>query len=78
MLEHELMDDTGLSLARRIRNHETELPVIVVTNDGDEEICTTYFRIGVDDYMKKLKLDTDLLQDRLENVITQRENHPGQ
>jgi DNA-binding response OmpR family regulator len=52
LLDLELPDLSGRALLQRIREL-TDVPVMVVTADGDETACVTSLRAGADDFMSK-------------------------
>jgi DNA-binding response OmpR family regulator len=52
VLDLHLPDLTGRTLLARIREL-TDVPVMVVTGESDEESCVSTLRAGADDYMRK-------------------------
>ena len=54
LLDYRLPGMDGLELARRIRAERAmDIPVILVTGQGTEELATQALRLGVDDYVLK-------------------------
>ena len=43
----------GLEVLERMRKLKCEVPVIIVTGKGSEEVCRSAFKIGVQDYIQK-------------------------
>jgi len=42
----------GLELARKIREN-SDIPIILYTGQGSEEVAEQAFKVGVDDYLRK-------------------------
>jgi len=74
LLEYDTGAGDGLSLARKIRLEEFETPIVMLTNEGDEQVTARAFRIGVDDCRVKEELTPELLFTTLKYAITQRQN----
>jgi len=48
---YSLLEETGIALSRSIRQQDEELPIILFTGQGDEEIASEATRAGVSDYI---------------------------
>jgi len=48
---YSLLEETGIALSRSIRQQDDELPIILFTGQGDEEIASEATRAGVTDYI---------------------------
>jgi PAS domain S-box-containing protein len=48
---YSLLEETGIALCRSIRQRDDELPIILFTGHGDEEVATEAIRAGVTDYV---------------------------
>lgn len=61
----------GLELLRAVREHDPELPVILYTGRGSEEIAAEAIRDGVTDYLQKQggRDHAVLLENRIGNAI---------
>jgi len=57
-LQMEGMD--GLNLVRAIRNEHPQVPVIVMTGHGSEDVAMKALRVGATDYVPKQRLAQDL------------------
>ena len=57
-LQMEGMD--GLNLVRAIRNQHPQVPVIVMTGHGSEDVAMEALRVGATDYVPKARLAQDL------------------
>ena len=74
LLEHQFSDENAIPFAREIRVNNYSLPIVVLTDNGNEAVAAKYFRIGVDDYRVKSELDRDSLHTSIKYAITQRKN----
>jgi len=61
LLDKNLPDMDGISLARHIRDREIETPVIMITGQATVETAVQAMRFGVDDYLVKPIDNIDLL-----------------
>ncbi|MFC7771976.1 MULTISPECIES: PAS domain-containing protein [Salinirubellus] len=48
---YSLLEETGIALSRSIRQQDDELPIILFTGKGDEEVASEATRAGVSDYI---------------------------
>jgi signal transduction histidine kinase/DNA-binding response OmpR family regulator len=71
LLDFCLPDLSGLELLERIEQDifNTNLPVIMLTGQGDEEIAVQAMKRGVKDYLVKQHLKPDVLQVTVRNAI---------
>jgi YesN/AraC family two-component response regulator len=53
VFEYRLPDCSGLDLLRQIRREYAELPTLMATGHGSEQVCASAFRVGVGDYLSK-------------------------
>lgn len=53
LFDLKLPDGNGMDLLRELREQNYDLPIIMFTNDGSEEIATTALKIGANDYIPK-------------------------
>jgi len=66
----------GVELLRQVREHDPEMPFILFTGKGTEEIASEAISAGVTDYLQK-KGGTEqftVLANRIENAVEQRES----
>lgn len=68
ILDYELPDFNGLELLEIIQQKIPDLPVIIFTGEGDEEIARAAFKLGAFDYFVK-KIDDSAQQQSLINSI---------
>jgi PAS domain S-box-containing protein len=73
-LDYQLRLDTGLDVLREIRRRGLELPVVLLTGHGDEQLVAEAMRSGACDYLAKGKLDTSTLQRTLRFVLNLQEH----
>ena len=74
--DYEMPGVDGLELLRRIRSCQPDLPFILFTARGSEEIASDAISAGVTDYLQK-GVGTDqyeVLANRIENAIARRES----
>ncbi|MUW13564.1 PAS domain S-box protein [Halorubrum sp. CBA1125] len=51
--DYELKESNGLEVLERVREFDSELPFILLTDDGDEDIASDAISAGVTDYLQK-------------------------
>lgn len=68
-LDYRLPDQDGLSLLQNLRLNNIEVPVIVLTDEGDEQIAVEVMKAGATDYIFKSKLSSEILVKVLQNAI---------
>lgn len=69
ILDLRLPDCDGADLVRRARNAGMDLPIIVLTGYGDEEIAVDVMKAGATDYLPKAALTPDRLRLALESAF---------
>lgn len=52
VLDYQMPRMNGIELARRIRE-KTDTPIIIYTGKGSEDVASSAFEAGIDDYLKK-------------------------
>jgi PAS domain S-box-containing protein len=69
--DYEMPGTNGLGLLRAVREHHGELPFVLFTGKGSEEIASEAISAGVDDYLQKSTgTDTyDVLANRVSNLV---------
>jgi two-component system, NtrC family, sensor kinase len=53
LLDFQLQETTGLEILRRVIKEGYNIPTILVTAEGSEQIAVDAFRLGVQDYLTK-------------------------
>lgn len=61
-LDYHLPDGTGLALLREARAADVDIPIIMLTGQGDEEIAVQAIKAGATDYVTKDKASTAIGQ----------------
>ncbi len=69
LLDHHLPDVDGLSLIKTLRLKYADLPVVLVTGAGDEELVSNALGLGVSDYIAKRLGYLTGLPDKLQQVL---------
>ena len=69
LLDYSLPKMTGLDVLRRMREKGINLPVILITGQGDESIAVEAMKVGAADYIIKTKNYFDTLPTVVENVV---------
>lgn len=64
---------TGLIVLQHIRAKGINVPVIVVTGRGDEEIAVMMIKAGACDYIKKDNLNPEVIDDAVTGALAQQE-----
>ncbi len=59
---------TGLDLLRKLREHDIDVPAILMTGQGSEETAVAAFRLGISDYIIK-PIDAQELSDSIDNAL---------
>ncbi len=59
---------TGLELLHRLRDHEIDIPTILMTGQGSEETAVAAFRLGIRDYIIK-PFDAQELSESIDNAL---------
>jgi diguanylate cyclase (GGDEF)-like protein/PAS domain S-box-containing protein len=70
LLDLNLPDTTGLDLLRKLNAEGHNVPTILITAHGSEEIAVDAFRLGVQDYLNK-PVDPDLLSKAIARALTE-------
>lgn len=69
LLDYLLPDIDGLHLIAEIRALKLNLPIIVLTGQGDEEIAVEMMKAGAADYLSKGKIEPRVLVKAISNAI---------
>lgn len=69
LLDYRLPDIDGLELIAEIRTINLDLPIIVLTGQGDEEIAVKIMKAGAVDYLSKAKIEPKNLAKAIRNAI---------
>jgi diguanylate cyclase (GGDEF)-like protein len=69
LIDQLLPDYSGEQLITELRAAVPELPTIMLTGQGDEQLAVTVMKAGAYDYLRKDGLTTQLLQRTLHSVI---------
>ena len=73
LLDLNLPDSAGEDTFQRLRVHRPELPIVVMTGAGDDEIGVELVRLGAQDYVDKSRLVSYPLASCLEYAIARKE-----
>lgn len=68
---------TGLIVLQHIRAKGINVPVIVVTGKGDEEVAVALMKAGASDYLRKTHLNAQILEDAIRDALSQHERFQG-
>ncbi len=69
LLDYHLPDRNGLNLIAEIKALNLNLPIIVLTGQGDEEIAVEIMKAGAVDYLSKGKIQPNILVKAIKNAI---------
>ncbi len=68
-LDYRLPDQDGLTLIQQLRSSEIKVPLVVLTDQGDEEIAVQLMKAGATDYLSKSRVSSETLAQILRNAI---------
>lgn len=71
--DHEMSGETGIEFLRSIRERDSDLPFILFTGKGSEEVASDAISAGATDYLQK-QIGSDqytVLANRIENAVEQ-------
>lgn len=69
LLDYRLPDRNGLDLIAEIKTLNLNIPIIVLTGQGDEEIAVEIMKAGAVDYLSKGKIEPNSLVKAIKNAI---------
>lgn len=69
LLDYLLPDMNGLEVLEIMKKEGIELPVIMLTGKGDENVAVSAMKKGIQDYIVKDDLETDKLGDSVSRVL---------
>ncbi|BAZ46572.1 response regulator receiver sensor signal transduction histidine kinase [Chondrocystis sp. NIES-4102] len=69
LLDYRLPDINGLNLIKEIQAVNLDLPIIVLTGQGDEEIAVEIMKAGAADYLAKSKIEPAMLARAITSAI---------
>ncbi len=69
LLDYRLPDINGLNLIAEIKALNLDLPIIVLTGQGDEEIAVEIMKAGAADYISKGKIEPESLAKAITSAI---------
>ncbi|MEG4089925.1 PAS domain S-box protein [Microcoleus sp. Pol12B4] len=61
LLDLSLPDSVGIETVARIQEYGVNVPIVVLTAQNDEELALRLISVGVQDYLVKRKIDSELL-----------------
>ena len=70
LLDLQLPDINGLDLLRRLNQDGHNIPAILITAHGSEQVAADAFRLGVQDYLTK-PVDVDILQGAISRALVE-------
>lgn len=69
LLDYQFPLGDGFDLASLLSESGDDLPVIMVTGQGSEEIASEAFKRGIDDYLIKDDLTAETLRDSIQQIL---------
>jgi len=68
LLDHKLPEMSGLEVLRRMHEKNIDIPAIMITGFGSEELAVDTMKLGAYDYISKAHLEVDRLPLTINNV----------
>ncbi|UKO96766.1 ATP-binding response regulator [Nostoc sp. UHCC 0870] len=68
-LDNDLPDQDGLSLIQKLRASEIKVPLVVITDQGDEQTAVELMKAGATDYLAKSRLSSATLTQVLRHAM---------
>lgn len=69
LLDYRLPDNDGFYVLKNLRSIDQHTPVIVLTNEGNEQIATKFLKAGASNYLSKKELSPNALYETILNSI---------
>ena len=69
ILDHQLPDGDAFEILMFLKLKGINLPVIVLTGQGNEVMASKFIRHGADDYLTKSSLNSELLMESIEFAL---------
>ena len=73
LLDLTLPDSHGIETLTRLRSHQPEIPIVVLTGLNDEQMAIEALRHGAQDYLVKGQLDPNLLSRAVRYAISRKQ-----
>ena len=68
VVDYQMPKMNGLEMMERINRHKREVPFILFTGEGDEEVAARAIELGADDYIEK-EFGTDHFERLMEKIL---------
>ncbi|AFZ25131.1 signal transduction histidine kinase [Cylindrospermum stagnale PCC 7417] len=68
-LDYRLPDQDGLTIIHKLRSSEIKVPLVILTNQGDEQVAVELMKAGATDYLSKSRVTSETLAQILRNAI---------
>ncbi|MCW4022607.1 MAG: response regulator [Candidatus Bathyarchaeota archaeon] len=69
--DYRLPDMTGIELVQELKKKSIEIPIILLTSKGSENVAVEAMKLGVQDYVIKDDLDSQRLIDSIKEIVLQ-------
>jgi len=78
LMDYYMADITGLELMRLLKKSDINIPVIMLTGQGDEELATAIMKAGAFDYISKKRLSEQDFAETLTKMVTNAISHKAE
>ncbi len=68
-LDYQMPGQDGLVLLRQLRHQDVQIPIIMLTGQGDEQIAVELMKAGASDYLSKAMVSPERLEQSLRNAV---------
>ncbi|GEM_PF-6341449 len=69
LLDYKLADGSGLEVLHWMKDHSVDIPVILITGYGCEEVAVEAMKLGAYDYVNKMHISFDFIPNLIHSTV---------